>query len=259
MATKKKQRKAAARANYEAYLTRKAEQARRRKRRDIIIGVVVAVAIVVGFGVWTSVQGDDTPAPAAEPAASPSATPSASTSPKSYDKPEQVLNDKTPATATLKTNQGTITIDLDVKNAPKNSNSIAFLAGEGYFDNTSCHRLTTSDSLSVLQCGDPTGTGSGGPGYTVADENLPKAGKNNYPAGTVAMAEPQGGQAGSQFFLVYEDSTLPPDYTIVGHIDSGLDILRQVAQGGVAAGSPNVDDGAPATPVTIKSVTINQS
>lgn len=250
MASKSKQRKAAARAQYEAYLDRKAEKNRRRKRRQVITGVVVAAVVVVGVGVWGIAQGSDSQTPTAEP------TPSASASPKTYSKAQQVLNSKDPATMTMKTNRGDIVIDLDTKAAPKNSNSLAFLAGEGYFNNTSCHRLTTGATLSVLQCGDPTGTGSGTPGYTTPDENLPKKGENNYPAGTVAMAEPQGGEAGSQFFLVYADSTLnPPNYTIVGQITSGLDMLKKLGKAGVEGGG---DDGKPALPVTIDTVTVTQ-
>ena len=248
MSSKNKQRKAVARAKYEAYLERRAERARRHRRHQIIAGVVVVTVIVAGFAlVNTGVLQDDPPAQSDAPATE---------DPPSFDQPTQVLQKDAPTTATLVTDRGDITIDLETTRAPKNSNSIAFLAGEGYFDNTVCHRLTTTDSLSVLQCGDPLGTGVGGPGYTIPDENLPKAGDDNYPAGTVAMAEPGGGEAGSQFFLVYRDSTLPPDYTIVGQIGEGLDIVREIAQGGVADGG---DDGEPAEPVTIETVTIEQN
>jgi len=262
VSSKKQQRKAVERAKYQAYLERKATQRRRRRSNQIIIGSVVTVAILVGAALWGSGTFTDE-APAAEPAPTASPTPTPKTTPKptpksttpTYDKARQVLTAGKPATATLKTNHGDITIDLDTKNAPNNSNSIAFLAEKGYFDRTSCHRLTTS-GLYVLQCGDPTGTGTGGPGYTTADENLPKDGENDYPAGTVAMAEPPGQDAGSQFFLVYKDTTLPANYTILGQIAKGLDIVSQIAKDGTADGS---QDGPPKTPITIKSVDINQA
>ena len=129
------------------------------------------------------------------------------------------------------------------------------LAESGYFDGTSCHRLTTS-GIYVLQCGDPTGTGTGDPGYKFGPvENAPT--DDVYPAGTVAMAR-QGGDGdsmGSQFFLVYEDSTIPSDaaggYTVFGTITSGLDVVQAVADAGTQDGS---GDGSPATPVTIEGV-----
>jgi peptidyl-prolyl cis-trans isomerase B (cyclophilin B) len=100
----------------------------------------------------------------------------------------------------------------------------------------------------VLQCGDPTGTGSGGPGYQFGEENLPADGQNNYPAGTVAMANAGTGTNGSQFFLVYEDSELPPEYTVFGQITQGLDVLAGIAAQGTADGS---EDGTPKQPVTL--------
>ncbi len=108
----------------------------------------------------------------------------------------------------------------------------------------------------MLQCGDPQGNGSGGPGYKLPDENLPEAGANNYPAGTVAMANSGKNTAGSQFFLVYEDSTLGADYTILGTMTSGLEIVQEVAAQGTANGEP---DGAPAQPVQILTTDTTES
>ena len=105
----------------------------------------------------------------------------------------------------------------------------------------------------MLQCGDPTGSGSGGPGYTVPDENLPTETGVNYPAGTVAMANAGPGTSGSQFFLVYQDTTLPANYTIWGKVTSGLDLVQKIASAGVAGGS---GDGAPAQPVVIEQATV---
>ena len=178
-----------------------------------------------------------------------------------YEQAADTLPKGAPAELVLDTDQGPITIALDTEKAPKNSNSLAFLAGEGYFDDTTCHRLTT-EGIYVLQCGDRTGTGSGTPGYTTADENLPKAdetGLATYPRGSVAMAEPSGGEAGSQFFLVYKDSPLPPDYTIVGQITEGP---RRRRPGGRRPASPPTprqpNDGPPAEPITITAARVQQ-
>ncbi|GAB3170196.1 hypothetical protein GCM10027059_36330 [Myceligenerans halotolerans] len=148
-----------------------------------------------------------------------------------------------------------ITLELDGAAAPQAVASFVTLAADGYFDGTGCHRLTTS-GIYVLQCGDPTFTGAGGPGYEFGPiENAPQ--DDVYPAGTVAMAR-QGGNGesmGSQFFLVYEDSQIPSDeaggYTVFGEITSGLDVVRAVADEGVA---DSATDGAPAGPVTIEGV-----
>ncbi|WP_024804794.1 peptidylprolyl isomerase [Nocardia sp. BMG51109] len=157
-----------------------------------------------------------------------------------------------PYAATLQTNCGAITVDLDAAHAPRTVNSFAFLAGEQYFDHTRCHRLTT-EGLFVLQCGDPTATGSGGPGYRFPDENLTGA---TYPAGTVAMANAGPDTNGSQFFLVYSDSPLPPHYTPFGRVTAGMDVLQNIAAGGTKDGSA---DGAPATDIVFESVTAQHS
>lgn len=140
---------------------------------------------------------------------------------------------KIPATLTLNTNCGTITATLFTKQAPQTTTNITTLANAKYFNGTLCHRLTT-DGLFVLQCGDPTAQGGGSPGGWVGykEENLPKAGAKNYPAGTLAMANGGPGTNGSQFFLVYADTQLDPDYTIFGRITSGLDIVKKIAEVG---------------------------
>jgi cyclophilin family peptidyl-prolyl cis-trans isomerase len=161
------------------------------------------------------------------------------------------------------TNQGTIGLSLANNESPCTVNSFVSLAQQGFFDNTSCHRLTTSQSLGVLQCGDPKNDGTGGPGYQFANEyptdqyppGDPKARQPVlYPRGTLAMANAGPGTNGSQFFLVYDDSELPPEYTVFGTIDdTGLAVLDKVAKGGVAGGG---DDGTPVTGVTIQSVRV---
>jgi peptidyl-prolyl cis-trans isomerase B (cyclophilin B) len=150
-------------------------------------------------------------------------------------------------------------MSLAAAKAPQTVASFVTLARKGFFDHTTCHRLTDT-GIFVLQCGDPTATGSGGPGYTLPDENLPKAGSDGmavYPAGTLAMANtgsPHTG--GSQFFLVYQDSKLGPSYTIFGSMPAAsLKVVRSIAKGGISGGA-TVHDGPPALKVVIDSVTV---
>jgi peptidyl-prolyl cis-trans isomerase B (cyclophilin B) len=156
-------------------------------------------------------------------------------------------------TARIVTNCGTITIAMNAAKAPHTVNSFDFLAGKGYFNATPCQRLTTAPgTLFVLQCGDPSGTGFGGPGYQFQDENLAGA---TYPKGTVAMANSGPDTNGSQFFLVYADSQLDPNYTPFGTVTSGLNVLTRIAH----AGSNPPGDGRPVQPVVIESFTVTKS
>nr|WP_277605334.1 peptidylprolyl isomerase [Glycomyces sp. L485] len=144
---------------------------------------------------------------------------------------------------TIETGVGAITAEIDTANAPCTAGSFTYLTSQGYFDGSQCHRLVTQ-GIFVLQCGDPDaraaieagtpeGAGMGGPGYQMAEENLPADGENNYPAGTLAMANAGAGTTGSQFFIVYDDSTLnPASYTILGQVTSGLDVVEEVAAAG---------------------------
>ncbi|SDO35225.1 peptidyl-prolyl cis-trans isomerase B (cyclophilin B) [Microbacterium sp. ru370.1] len=152
--------------------------------------------------------------------------------------------------AVLQTSAGDIPITLTGERTPCTVESFVSLAQQQYFSNTECHRLTTS-GIFVLQCGDPTGTGRGGPGYRFADE---LDGSETYPAGTVAMANAGPGTNGSQFFLVYEDTQLQPDYTVFGRMSpEGLAVVQGIAATGAEGGAA---DGRPATPVTITDVTV---
>jgi peptidyl-prolyl cis-trans isomerase B (cyclophilin B) len=173
---------------------------------------------------------------------------------RSVGKPPTRASQLGTSVATVTTNQGAIVIKLDAEKAPCTVNSFVYLAAQKYFNTTPCHRLTTA-GIFVLQCGDPTGSGGGGPGYTFADENLNGA---VYPAGTVAMANAGPGTNGSQFFLVYADTTLAPNYTPFGTVTSGLAVVQKIA----AAGSDNSNgqgDGKPNLPVEITSVTVATS
>ena len=212
------------------------------KKSTVYVALITALAIIVG-SVILGIGGQTTPqetTPEAAPA---------------VELPTAGITDSNKASISFTTNQGEIVIETTPSLAPLTVNAIAALAQKNYFDNTICHRLTT-EGIFVLQCGDPTGTGTGGPGFTIPDENLPEAVENNYPAGTVAMANAGPGTSGSQFFLVYQDTTLGPDYTIWGSITSGLDILQTIASAGVVGGGA---DGAPVTGVTIESTKVTIS
>lgn len=153
---------------------------------------------------------------------------------------------------TIATSAGDVPATLDAAAAPCTVNSFTSLASQGYFDDTPCHRLTTNPVFGVLQCGDPSGTGGGGPGYSYPDE---LAGTETYPAGTLAMANAGPDTNGSQFFMVYVDTQLSPDYTVFGTLDpAGIEVVSDLAADGVEGGG---EDGPPATAITIESVTVN--
>jgi peptidyl-prolyl cis-trans isomerase B (cyclophilin B) len=252
----------------------------------VVVLVVVAGVFTAGFlgELKGAIDSSATPYPTAEPTGAPpptgtlppSPTPGASAGSNcqypasgASDKPNTPPRAGTvptvPATvsASVTTNQGNIGLQLDNGRAPCTVNNFASLAQQGYFDDTPCHRLTTG-GLFVLQCGDPTGTGTGGPGYTFADEypvdQYPPGDPALqqpilYPRGTVAMANAGPGTNGSQFFLVYQDSQLPPTYTEFGTVDAtGLATLDKIAAGGIAGGG---QDGEPANPVTITSARLD--
>ncbi|MFJ9552054.1 peptidylprolyl isomerase [Streptomyces erythrochromogenes] len=159
-----------------------------------------------------------------------------------------------PYTATLTGNFGSISFRALTDEAPCTTNSFQHLAVQRYFDGTQCHRLTTR-GIYVLQCGDPSGTGSGGPGYRYPDENLadPSLKAGIYPAGTVAMANAGSNTNGSQFFLVYKDSPLPARYTPFGRISVGMDALTEIALAGTQSFGT---DGRPRQEVLLRTVRI---
>ncbi len=246
MSTKSREREQARRRE-EKWDRHVAQLRAKRQRTWSIVGVVVAL-VVIGVAVWWALAA--TQDPGTDPGGDTGAAPSGA-----HTLPPASAAEGRDWTTTLTTSAGDLTLTLDGAAAPQAVASFVSLAESGYFDGTSCHRLTTS-GIYVLQCGDPTGTGTGDPGYKFGPvENAPT--DDVYPAGTVAMAR-QGGDAdsmGSQFFLVYEDSTIPSDaaggYTVFGTITSGLDVVQAVADAGTQDGS---GDGSPATPVTIEGV-----
>ena len=171
--------------------------------------------------------------------------------------PAEKLLKRFPRTFTFLTNCGSIVVTTVGARAPVTITQLTTLARGGYFNNSLCHRLTTK-GLYVLQCGDPTATGGGGPSFAYRDENLPTESLNNYPAGTVAMANSGpgvngAGTNGSQFFLVFADTTLGANYTIWGTITQGLDIVKAIAKAGVKGGGA---DGTPNQPIAINRVIV---
>ncbi|HME48153.1 peptidylprolyl isomerase [Mycobacterium sp.] len=286
------QRRATAKRKLERQLERRAQQARRRRTVTIAAASVLAVAVVAAVVVYF-VMGKDwghkTAAAPSTPTTAASAAPAASGVLPPFNPPAglgdncqypagqqpaskqvnpprtgKVPTDPAQVSVSMVTDQGPIGIQLDNAKSPCTVNSFASLAQQGFFNDTPCHRLTTSPTLGVLQCGDPTGDGTGGPGYQFANEyptNQYPPGDPAlqqpivYPRGTLAMANAGADTNGSQFFLVYKDSQLPPNYTVFGTIDqTGLATLDKIAAAGVAGGG---EDGKPATPVTIKSVRLD--
>jgi peptidyl-prolyl cis-trans isomerase B (cyclophilin B) len=155
----------------------------------------------------------------------------------------------------MKTTIGTLDATLDAGRTPCTVNSFVSLATQGFFDKTPCHRLTTAETgIYVLQCGDPSGTGTGGPGYTIPDE---LNGQETYGPGTLAMANTgQPNSGGSQFFIVYQNTPLPPQYTVFGTVSSaGVKAVQKLAQQGTD-NAYGQGDGHPREPVTLQRVTV---
>lgn len=171
---------------------------------------------------------------------------------KEVEPPQAEVTESGEVAATFATSIGELQATLDADAAPCTVHSVVSLAQQAYFDGTTCHRLTTSPVFGVLQCGDPTATGTGGPGYTIPDELEQTTG---YPAGTLAMANTgQPDSGGSQFFICYVDTELPPDYTVFGTLDeASTQLVADAAAAGTVEGG---QDGTPATAVDIETVTI---
>lgn len=172
---------------------------------------------------------------------------------KEVDAPDAEATSEGTIPATITTNFGEIGLTLDAATTPCTVNSFASLAEQGFYDDTPCPRIGDQDGFGILQCGDPTGTGSGGAGYSFADE---LSGDETYPAGTLAMANAGPDTNGSQFFLVFRDSQFPPSYTVFGTIDeAGLEVIDAIAAEGNDNAHP-AGGGTPNKDVTIEQVTI---
>ncbi|WP_329006021.1 peptidylprolyl isomerase [Kribbella sp. NBC_00709] len=257
---------------------------RRRQRRNLAItvaSVATVVVVIVGVFVVFGVGGDDKPAAGDQPTAAPENKPSSiptamAAAPKratplaaevncTYKKGAEPASKpvnppadgKTKASGTskvsLNTSIGDLQLTLDSALAPCAVKNFLSLVGQKYFDNTKCHRLTVGEGLQVLQCGDPTGGGSGGPGYSFADEVYPTL---KYGRGMLAMANSGANTNGSQFFIVYGDASgLTPQYTAFGTIDeASVKLIDKVAEAGVSP-QQGPQDGTPITPVEIKTAT----
>jgi cyclophilin family peptidyl-prolyl cis-trans isomerase len=277
---------------------RQAERdAHRRRRQRILgaVGVVAAVSLLVVAGTIIF-NGDDASQASPSPTVSPSGSPSASPTPQAkpgtktgtvdpQPAPAQVacgaeapdgagkpkpqfagpppmkIDPATTYIATMETSCGTIVIELDAKTAPKTVNSFVFLANHGYFDGQYLHRIDTS--IDVLQGGDPTGTGSGGPGYSIPDE---LQGGETYGPGVFAMANAGAGTGGSQFFIITGKNghklDASPNYTVFGHIVRGLDVAQRIQKLPIkdpaAASQGDIAGQAPKEAVYIDSVTITE-
>lgn len=247
----------------EKWEERRQRKSVRRRQLLVVAGIVVVAAVIVLVLVLNGSQ-DETPAEPTPQATVPDAAPSANpdeaeplptTDPQLYDAvPDPAEAEDRSWQVTLQTSQGPIGIELDGAAAPQATASFLHLVREGFYDGTGCHRLLPD---SLLQCGDPTASGTGGPGYSYGPiENAPA--DDVYPAGTLAMARQgnNGESMGSQFFLVFADVPLPSDsaggYTVFGQITEGLDILQQVGTAGTVPGSEQ-----PALPVTIEGATVS--
>lgn len=272
MVSSEQRRKQLAREKYARQLKRR-EAARRRARiRNITItlGLVIVLAAGGAYAASGGLNGDKKKDESDSAADQPSAPPT-SKAPDPCDKPAKgkptgkqwkkepamKVDESATYTMQLSTTCGEIDITMDAGEAPHTVNSFDFLASEKFLDHTACHRMTgPPQQLSVLQCGDPTGTGSGGPGYELPDENLKGA---KYPAGTVAMANSGPDTGGSQFFLVYEDSELPAKYTPFGKVsDSGMKVLKKIAGAGLTPMRAQ-GDGRPNATVVIDKATVHKS
>jgi peptidyl-prolyl cis-trans isomerase B (cyclophilin B) len=257
---KKDRQRKLARERMQRQQARRAEQAR--KARQITI-VAVVCCVVVGLGVggyflFAGTGGSKAAAASATSSATPTATScsyqAGGKAARNVGLPPTKPDSKANYQATIHTNRGDVVIDLLNSKATCTVNSFVYLAAKKYFNSTKCHRLSTVDPF-VLQCGDPTGTGKGGPGYTFANENLAGA---KYTPGTVAMANSGPNTNGSQFFIVYKNSPLPASYTPFGKVVKGLGIIQNVAK----AGTDNANaagDGHPKEKVVIESVTIKKT
>ena len=289
------QRRATAKRKLERQLERREAQARKRRIYTIIASAIAAIAVIGAVVATVVITNRDSGSQTASAATTTTATTSAAAAPQASGQlpafaapaglgadcrypasPEaaskqvnpprtgKVPTDPAQVSASMATNQGNIGLQLDNGKAPCTVNSFASLAQQGYFNDTPCHRLTTTEGLSVLQCGDPTGEGTGGPGYQFANEYPTNQYQPDdpalqepvvYPRGTLAMANAGTGTNGSQFFLVYRDSELPPNYIVFGTVDeTGLATLDKIAEAGVAGGQ---QDGKPTLDVMIKSIQLD--
>lgn len=279
------------------------EKAQQRRRKTIITGstiggVVVIVLVIVLIAsltggknkasasasasaapvscTWTAANPSPTPSASASGSAAPSASASAAPSFNPHLKnvgtpPTTGLKNTGTQTMTISTNLGPITVAIDDSKTPCAAASFTYLASKKFFDNTSCFQMHNSGYF-VIQCGDPTATGQGGPNYTYAPENVPVDNRPTYQTGMVAVGTPPtaSGNNGSQFFIVYKDtqddpsadpanptSVLPGEFTVLGTVSTGMDIVQKVAAGGLVPSKSDANTGKPKTALNINTLTVS--
>lgn len=255
----KREQEAARRRAAKAQVRYEASVSRRRDRR-IGTALLAVVLLLSGAAIALALINGNDEDPTAQPSSTeqPTSADLPTTTPRQYaaaPPPTDALDQSWDVVMT--TNQGEIAMQLDGALAPQAVASFLMLARDGYFDGTACHRLLPD---SLLQCGDPTASGAGDPGYGFGPvENDPE--DQVYPAGTVAMARlPEDGNSqGSQFFLVFNEVTLPSDtaggYTVFGTVTQGLELLQSIGAAGIAPDASHSE--RPATDVIIEKVTIS--
>ncbi|MGW0736551.1 peptidylprolyl isomerase [Streptomyces sp. NPDC002851] len=261
MVSNDQRRRQLAREKFARQQARRESARRKAKQRNAVIASSLAVVLFAGVAVaaTSGFYGDDESKKGKVP------SDAASPTPTEKPEPKMAIDKKATYTMDMKTDRGDMAIAMDAAKTPHTVNSFKYLADKGFFDGTKCHRLVT-EGIHVLQCGDPEGTGMGGPGYTIPDENLKGLGKPGkdgtvtYKAGTVAMANTgQPDSGGSQFFLVFKNSKLPPSYTPVGTLDdAGLKAVEKIAEDGVGKGGQGPSDGPPKKPVKVEKVTVKK-
>ncbi|MGC4893554.1 peptidylprolyl isomerase [Micromonospora sp. DT31] len=274
MTSTRDRQRAAARARLEREMAERAGKARKRRQTQAIVGAAAVLVLVVAGTVWlVTALGDDEETPTGGTAAG--FAQCAYTEVPKQGRPPQIKDvgmppaqqpNKGTQTMTIDTNLGPITAKIDRANVPCTAGSFTHLASKGFFDNTKCHRLVTQ-GIQVLQCGDPSATGTGwrktdgtgGPSYNLPEENLPTNKRPPYPEGVIAMANSgQPGSTGSQFFIVYGDSNLDPNYTVLGTITGGMDVVKQVATAGDdGAFAKQAGGGHPKKEITMTKVTMS--
>jgi peptidyl-prolyl cis-trans isomerase B (cyclophilin B) len=277
VAPSRNRQRALARAKLERQIARRAAAARKRRQLRAALGAGIAVVLVIVGVIWvsggfsskkhaTSSASGDCAWTREDPAGNPNLKDVGMPPTKNIPKAGN-------AVMTITTNQGVIKALLDRAQAPCTVASFSYLAARQFFDNSKCHRLTTQ-GLFVLQCGDPSGTGSGGPAYRFPTEYVPPAAPPSgapsaspqaeqsvtYRRAALAMANSGPDTNGSQFFIVYRDSPLPPSYTLFGTVTEGIEIVDKIAKAGVNASDPSkAGDGPPRIDVVVQSLTVTET
>lgn len=209
----------------------------------------ILLIILVSIGLALLLIKKSAPAPMTPPTSQPTTPqPTVPTALKQFSKAETVIDQSKTYLATLKTSQGDIVIQLDTQATPITANNFVFLTQQGFYDQTIFHRVINGF---MIQGGDPQSDGTGGPGYKFPDEPI----TGEYDRGTVAMANSGPNTNGSQFFIMHQNSPLPKNYVIFGHVLQGLDVVDAIATAPVVSG-PNGEESQPVSPVTINSVSL---